>query len=250
MKFEKFKNEENTFGQVPKAYKAKRKYWKFFFVLFVFISLLFTICFFHLLNTFEYEKVFDGINIESKYDESDLASLLPFVSFELKNKNFKLDHRLIPTRFDKYLSLDSLGSFLKSDTVNEVDESFFLNAWNILWASFASLTQNMPFESNYNKSFELKQHSGYRFKVEKMKLTNTSGIECFAVDIKNKLERPRTTGETEVCFDLGNNSWFGGHESYYQPYWPINTQVFNYVAYVTGLSLALIFSIATFIFFN
>ena len=36
------------------------------------------------------------------------------------------------------------------------------------------------------------------------------------------------------CFDLGNNSWYGGHESYGEPFWPINNQTFDYKAYITG----------------
>ena len=43
-------------------------------------------------------------------------------------------------------------------------------------------------------------------------------------------------GESEACFDLGELAWFGGHESYDQPYWPINDQRFDYVAYITGFA--------------
>ncbi len=239
MKFEKFKNEEVWFGDIAKTNKPKKscntkKFLHQFFVIFsIFLVLFLSICLIHLLNTFTYEKVIDRLNVEAKYDKSDLSSLLPYVKLELSHKNFKLEHRLIPTRYAKYLSSNSIDWLLKSDILNE--ECFFAYAWQIFWASLESLTQNIVFKSGNKQTLQLKQHEDYEFQVKQM-TTNVSDIQCLEVSIKNSLDRSRTTGETEVCFDLGNNSWFGGHESYYQPYWPINTQSFGYVAYVTGIS--------------
>lgn len=68
----------------------------------------------------------------------------------------------------------------------------------------------------------------FQFKIHKIEQKDAQ-ISCYNVSMINQL-----TEETETCFALGNNEWFGGHESYDQPFWPINEQTFDYVPYITG----------------
>jgi myogenesis-regulating glycosidase len=68
-------------------------------------------------------------------------------------------------------------------------------------------------------------------KVELIVKTITSGdsnVNCLNITSTGK--------DQEVCFDLSDASWFGGHESQQQPYWPINSQIFSYIPYATGFA--------------
>ena len=58
-------------------------------------------------------------------------------------------------------------------------------------------------------------------------------VECFEV-IVNTVNRAYAADESVACFKLSPNYWFGGHESYDQPFWPINNQSFDYKPYITG----------------
>ena len=179
--------------------------------------------FMHLYTPIEYAQVFDNIDIKFEFDQKDVASLLPSVNLNIRHKQFRLEHRLVPAIYERKSKLNSLGAL----------ENVAYDSWQILWTAFESVSASLTFTSKTNRLARLNRQNEYEFKLKRL-TTHANGVECFDANLKNRVDRRKATGETEVCFELGNNSWFGGHESYSQPYWPINTQSFDYVAYVTG----------------
>ncbi|CAF0739483.1 unnamed protein product, partial [Brachionus calyciflorus] len=76
----------------------------------------------------------------------------------------------------------------------------------------------------------ISKNENFWFKLEKLS-TKINEVECYNVTILDRFD-----DEIEACFNLNKTYWFGGHESYDQPYWPINSQRFDYVPYVTGFA--------------
>jgi alpha-glucosidase (family GH31 glycosyl hydrolase) len=145
--------------------------------------------------------------------------LLPKV--DLKIKEIVFEHRVVSKQTDKF----------NSNLLEEQKEfSYFLR---ILKACFKSITNGLRHKMEKFKHLKIFNKHNYEFEITKLD-TKHNSVSCMNVSVVNKMKKSKTTGETEVCFNLGGNSWFGGHESLGQPYWPINTQVFSYVAYVTG----------------
>lgn len=175
-------------------------------------------CLINLLKSYEYEVVFDHIKITSEYDEIDIPSLLPKV--DLKIKDIVFEHRVVSSKFtDKPNVLEE-----------EMEFSYFLR---ILKAGFRSVTNGLKHKMQKRKELRIFTEHHYEFKITKVD-TDHNSVSCMNVSVASSMKKTKTTGETEVCFNLGGNSWFGGHESLDQPYWPINAQVFDYVPYVTG----------------
>ena len=238
MKFEKFQNEDFSLDvlkpRTSSAPKKSTRSCKICLVFILFPTLLLCICFLRLTFTYEYETVFKNVRVQTEYDRSDLPSMLPSISLTLKNKNFKLEHRLVPSALTQSFNVSTIDFLMTSSGLNG-EKSFLTMAFRILWAALETITKSFSFKFEFEskRSLKVKQGGEFEFGIKKLN-TRESDVECFGVGVLNRLGKSRSTGETEVCFELGNSSWFGGHESLYQPYWPINTQQFEYVAYVTG----------------
>ncbi len=84
-------------------------------------------------------------------------------------------------------------------------------------------------QSQANKFFKLRNTKQFDIRIDKS--VKSEQITCLKVKLVSTLSQ-----EIEACVNLNGFSWFGGHESLNEPYWPINNQTFNYVPYVTGMT--------------
>ena len=120
------------------------------------------------------------------------------IKLEFKNKNITFRHNINSKHVANSL-FDLFNSGLK----------------------YESLAEDYLHLHDEKLSFEVKKLDPNNLTIEK--------IVCLNVSL-----RLHGTGQGEACADLGEHSWYGGHESLDQPYWPINDQTFDYVPYVTG----------------
>ena len=80
------------------------------------------------------------------------------------------------------------------------------------------------------KEFSFRKENDVLLEIKN--IDNSDSVECKQVTISSL--RQNHDDESIACFKLSPNYWFGGHESYSQPFWPINNQSFDYQPYVTG----------------
>lgn len=163
--------------------------------------------------------VFERMDVYLEYDRDRLEHLAPRVKLSFPSHDFKLDHRI---REFKEQGLNEVKSHNnKPGHFLQLVQSFFK------YLFFSSYV--VEFSGSTESLLKLKQRSSeFHFTVKK--LSHTDAIECYNVSV----DALKSNDDIEMCFDLSNHSWYGGHESLNQPYWPINQQNFDYVAYVTG----------------
>ena len=193
---------------------------KFFFLIFIlFILGLTFICLYSTFLVVIYSETFKNIEISSEYDLANFKHLLPKVKLNFINKNILLEHKI--------------HLIDKQDHVHD-------NTWHwlsILRAFYRILKteNNVIFESKANSMVRLfQERNGFEFKMTRID-TKQDQVECFNSFVEISEEK-RNAQELEVCYDLMDKyfSWFGGHESHDEPFWPINNQTFEYKSYVTG----------------
>lgn len=144
----------------------------------------------------QYKSTFSNVTTTFKYEEQ----FFPSFDLRLDELNIIFKHTLVPyTHGHDYLPF--FDGFISADSKKD---------------SFLRL---------YNKD-------KYSFQISTNQVSNEN-IKCFRVEVENNFKEV-SNGDVEMCVGLGNWSWFGGHESYNEPYWPINNQTFEYVPYVTG----------------
>ena len=201
-------------------------------------------CFIHFYIPSNHKSVFKHIKLNSAYDMDRLDHLLPIVSLELKNKNIHFEHRVLSAATANLQKEKGKGF----DMITQISSLFkSISNYNIVEFDSEKGTQ-MKLKQQRNK-FEFKVHkvpqspSNHKPEQEKIKKDDDhkhkdDEISCYNISVKleNDRQRRKQNDEIEVCYNLGGNSWFGGHESLNQPYWPLNNQSFDYVPYVTGFS--------------
>jgi hypothetical protein len=201
------------------THKIKKKFLcKCLIIAIVSLTFLFILgCYLNLKIEYKYQTVFQNIKITSNYEEADHfyddLFLMPKINFLINDKKFRLEHRRLidPNRKLAYNTFSRIVKFIIdfiSSPINKIKHDYLHDSY-----------------------FRLIDKNGNRFKVEKIN-TKNNAIKCFSMHLSNDQQIKNQAFET--CFELGDNYWFGGHESYNQPYWPINNQSFDYVAYVTG----------------
>ena len=80
---------------------------------------------------------------------------------------------------------------------------------------------SITWEQN-TEEFSIKKENDILLKITKLnKEKNNDSVECHQVTIESQYN---SLEESVACFYLNPNYWFGGHESYSQPFWPINNQ--------------------------
>ena len=176
---------------IPNASKRNKIFcFKYFLIsLVVVISLVFICgCFYKLYVPFKYEKVFNHIEISSKYDSD---TYLPIVNFKVENTLFeaKLHTNLIYklNYFEKFIHL--ISSFFVSFEIDSKKDSFFkLNTFK------------------------------YEFGVEKLNQNNNNDdITCFNLSIITD-KKTNSLNDMEYCVFLDSYSWFGGHGNFIYHY--------------------------------
>jgi alpha-glucosidase (family GH31 glycosyl hydrolase) len=216
-------------------------------------------CFLNFYMLYKYETVFDGVEISSHYDKQNINLLLPMIDVKFLKKNLKLEHRVVPinevvTTANKTKNLNNTKYILPHNRIkpnettdnNEDNNGMFMlkildQTFSGLHSFFKSFKHKLNFKLVKEDYLRIYQSSWFEFHISKLKTKASKWhirdheAQCYNVNVTNRLSRKRrTTGETETCIDLANNYWYGGHESYDQPFWPINNQTFDYVPYVTG----------------
>ena len=180
--------------------KEKRKNRKlknlfiYFLLLFISIFFLFQITYIASLSSnSEIFKPFQNLSVKIGY-----SKIRPVISIKLNSKEFKIIH------------------YFGNETDKETDGIFnkFLNKYSTN-------------EENNGNRFSLIKHNDVSLQIRKTSTENSS-VQCFEVDIRS-LGRYYTEDESVACFKLSPNYWFGGHESYDQPFWPINNQCINFL---------------------
>lgn len=170
-------------------------FWFVFFILFIILINL---------NSngdlvYKYDNIFDELDLTEKFESKNHTFYSINLQLTLRDKNFSLFHRV-----------DGFKANLKKTSY-----------------------QNKPFfyvkSENFFKIGQNNSKQDFVFKLRKLK-TSQSDISCYNVTIDYEKD---SKVNSETCFEL-DGYWFGGHESYGQPYWPINSQNFDYVPYVTG----------------
>lgn len=199
------------------------------FAISTYLLLRISTSFINFYGTYNYEELFENVKLSSKYDTQNIDLLVPVVDLKLTDKNIKLEHKVISfinSKNSDYKSYSAPGlyGFLKSFL-------FYFHSNYVL-----------KYESEENSFLKISQKDNLTKEKFKFSITKTSSkfinsqdkIKCYNVSVSYGRDKLAQSGEIETCFNLNENSWFGGHESYEQPFWPINKQVFDYVPYVTG----------------
>ncbi len=148
----------------------------------------------------EYKSPFPNVLITSKIDDQ----YLPTVDLTLDNLNISFKHSLVP-----YEQVQTPFDFTTAEA------KFILSS-----------------ESKNDSFFRMYHENEFKFSIKSKEILNDN-IKCLEVEVENNFKRV-SNGDVEMCLSLKDWSWFGGHESYNEPYWPINNQTFDYVPYVTG----------------
>lgn len=178
-------------------------------------GLLISAYIYNLYSEYFYDPVFDEVSITSEYDEN----YLPMAKVKFHNKDMVFSHSLV--------AYSSYQAEFKSDSYFD-KINYFTNSLNQM--------SNIMLDYDYKRNdfFELYHQNEFNFKIKSHQLDNDTS--CLNIKIKNDL-RYYSGGDIQTCVDLKDYSWFGGHESYEQPYWPINNQSSKYfVPYVTGFA--------------
>lgn len=179
---------------------SKKRFWTILKLPLFIIGLVYIILTFfpYDYTVVKYDHTFGNLSLVKTFGSENLN----FINLQLNvvEKNFTLTHQVF-------------GLKLLKTNQNRIKFNIQNLKENILKISQNEQTKEQDF------FFQLKKIDTYR-----------NDINCYNVTIDHKLD---SNIDVETCFDL-NGYWFGGHESYGQPYWPINSQVFDYVPYVTG----------------
>lgn len=147
----------------------------------------------------QYKSTFPNVTTTFKYDDQ----FLPSFDLRLDHLNIIFKHTLVPFSHVRYHTKPPLDGFISAD-------------------------------SKKDSYFRLYNSDKYSFKITNANnKVSDEKIKCIKVEVENNFKRV-SNGDVEMCVGLGDCSWFGGHESYNEPYWPINNQTFEYVPYVTG----------------
>ena len=170
-----------------KSNEAKGSKGAFVFLLvMLLLALGFTIGAFNYFREHPYESVFeDPVEVTSKYVPN---TLLHSVKVNFRNKDLSLDHRLVP----KYLK----------DGEQHSPSSF--------WNAFNSLNHLLDHESKNRKEIRVYEKERFVFKMRRLEMSHVESVECYSVNVTNRAEKEHTTGEVEVCFELGGQFWYGG----------------------------------------
>jgi hypothetical protein len=139
-----------------------------------------------------------------------------FNSVEVKIKNSK-DRSTINIEFQ----INGFKIVHFSGDQKKVDDGLFQNLFD---------KSSFSWESK-NKEFLVQKENDISLKIIKINEKNDDSVECHQVFIESLYS---SLEESVACFNLNPNYWFGGHESYSQPFWPINNQSFDYQPYITG----------------
>lgn len=185
----------------PDPYKLInfRSMYILWFVFLIFITLIFLNCNGDLV--YKHDNIFDGISLTEKFKPKNYTFYSIDLQLTFQDKNFSLYHQV-----------DGLIVNLKKTPYK--NKPFFY---------IQSLSEN------FFKIIQNNSEQDFIFYLRNIKTFNDD-INCYNVTVDYK---KKSKINSETCFDL-DGYWFGGHESYGQPYWPINSQVFDYVPYVTG----------------
>jgi alpha-glucosidase (family GH31 glycosyl hydrolase) len=168
----------------------------------------------NLYTSSQYANTFRNIQVSSRFEDKSSQQLLPEIELKFTEKNIRVQHRLIHGPGES--SPSSTACFFT------LIYRFFLTISNFLYSELET--------NHYIRVFDQEHKFQFQMKRVPNKLLG-SDVQCHDVSLLNRL-----TSESETCIELGNASWFGGHESYSQPFWPINEQNFDYVAYITGFA--------------
>jgi hypothetical protein len=198
-----YKSLEKEYQMNFKKEKPKNRKFKNLIVYFVFsISLFFLFQIIYITcysSNSEYYKLFQNLTVRIDY-----SKIRPSISFKIDSKHFQINH------------------YFGNETGLENDELILNKFFN----KYSSI------EEKTDKSFSLIKQNDVSLKIKKTSNENSS-VQCFEVDISS-LGQYYSEDESVACFKLSPNYWFGGHESYDQPFWPINNQIFDYKPYITG----------------
>ena len=183
--------------------KRKNLFCYFILLIFFAVSVLLSIEFiyraFFSSNT-EYFKPFQNLSVKVNF-----SSIRPTISIKLESKEFKI-HHYFGNETDRYLE--------NNQVLSKVFNQYSYSSENI------------------DNIFSLVKQNDLLLQIKKTS-SEDSTVQCFEVDIRS-IGRYYAADESVACFKLSPNYWFGGHESYDQPFWPINNQSFDYKPYITG----------------
>lgn len=173
---------------IPNVNRKQNKIFcfKYFLISLVVISfVLICGCFYKLYVPFKYEKVFNHIEISSKYDSD---TYLPIVNLKVKNTLFEAKLR---TNLQTY----KLNYFEK---IIHLISSFFVS---------------FEIDSKKDSFFKLNTIK-YEFNVKKLNQnTNTDDITCFNLSVIAD-KKTNSLNDMEYCVFLDSYSWFGGHGNF------------------------------------
>jgi hypothetical protein len=167
--------------------KSSKICWNLLWITIILMTLMFlTGCFLNFYTPYKYDKIFESIEIRSRYD---LNSYLPVVDFHLKKQKI-----LIETKLNRN----------KSETTHQKSSNYF----ELIKHVFESIQSNYRLDTAKNDYFKLNTRK-FKFSINKIS-TYDDDVECFNLSMSKQIKRLR---DLETCVYLGDHYWFGGHES-------------------------------------
>lgn len=179
-------------------------------------------------------KVFHNVKLEMNYQNHYDTKF----NLKIKSKKFIIEHQFgFENNTDKTNNhhhhhhsdndgyFTSFSNYIRRNVERiRSDNMFTLKKENDLNVKIKRVT---PKANNSTVELDNKHHHSSSNGIQ------NNGVECFQVTATS-LRKYRTADQPIACFNLSPYYWYGGHESYDEPYWPINNQTFDYKPYVTG----------------